>query len=309
MSPPSDTPGPHAPALAAAPPAPRDASRTAVGVALLRAAHQRLDPHPLILDDPVAASLVDAAALDAFVADPARVQSAESRGRRAHVVVRSRFAEDRLAAATARGVRQYVVLGAGLDTFAYRQPPWAAALAVFEVDHPASQHVKRDRLAAASIPAPANLTFVEVDFEAAARPPEGAARLAALLEAGGLRRDLPTLFSCLGVLMYLAADTVDAVFRAVAAFPAGSELVLTFAPPPPPGVDPADWPSPRHRTATAGEPWRTFFTPEALAARLRAVGFSTVEFLDPAAAAARYFRDRPGDLPVPADVTIAAATV
>jgi methyltransferase (TIGR00027 family) len=275
----------------------------------MRAAHQLLDDEPRVLDDPVAPALVDPAALAALRADPARFRTPEALGRRAHVVARSRFAEDRLAAAAARGVAQYVVLGAGLDTFAYRQPAWARGLAVVEVDHPASQADKRARLAAAGVAVPANVAFAAVDLEAAARAPAPARALADALAAHGVRPDAPAFVAWLGVMMYLSAGAVDAVFGAVAAMPAGSEIAFTYAPPPPPGVDPADWPSPGHRSATAGEPWRTFFAADALEARLRAMGYADVEFLDAGAAEARYFRGRRDGLPAPRDATIAAARV
>jgi methyltransferase (TIGR00027 family) len=210
------------------------------------------------------------------------------------------------AAAVERGVAQYVVLGAGLDTFAYRQPAWAHALRIVEVDHPASQAAKRERLEAAGIALPPNVTFAAIDLEEAAAVGERA--LTEALAVHGVRPDEPTFVSWLGVMMYLSAEAVDLVFRTVAAMPGGSELAFTFAPPPPPGVDPADWPSPGHRAATAGEPWRTFFTPEALRARLAGLGFRAVELLDPPAAA-RYFAGRRDGLAAPRDTTIATAVV
>jgi methyltransferase (TIGR00027 family) len=230
-------------------------------------------------------------------------------GRRAHVVARSRFAEDRLAAAVARGVGQYVVLGAGLDTFAYRQPAWALGLTIVEVDHPASQEDKRARLADAGLVVPPNVTYAALDLEAAATRPDPVRAIVDALAGHGVRPDAPTFVSWLGVMMYLSAGAVDAVFGAVAAMPAGSELAFTYAPPPPPGVDPADWPSPRHRTATAGEPWRTFFTADALDTRLRALGYAEVEFLSAAAAESRYFGGRRDGLAAPRDATIGAARV
>ncbi len=288
-----------------APPPEPGPSRTAVGVALQRAAHLLLDDPPPILDDPVAAALVGPEALAALAAAPARFRSPEARARRAHVVARGRFAEDRLRAAVERGTRQYGVLGAGFDTFAYRQPPWAAGVRVVEVDHPASQRAKRARLAAAGIPVPPNVTYAAVDLEAVPT----AAALTDALAAHGVRPDAPAFVGWLGVTMYLSAAAVDAGFRAAAAMPPGSEIAFTFAPPPPPGVDPADWPSPAHRAATAGEPWRTFFTADALAAALRALGFASVDFLGPDEAEARYFRGRRDGLAAPDDVTIGAAVV
>ena len=140
-------------------------SATAAGVALLRALHQRIDAEPRILRDDVSERLLDPRALQWALDHQDRFQTTPSRGLRVHVVVRSRYAEDALAEAAARGTGQFVLLGAGLDTFAYRQPPWGQGLRVFEVDHPASQEQKRRRLAAASVAVPENLTFAPVNFE------------------------------------------------------------------------------------------------------------------------------------------------
>ena len=137
-------------------------SRTAHRVAVRRAAHQIWD-HPRVFEDPVALRIIgpdEAAAIS-----PAKPEETTfERHLRAFVVVRSRYAEEQLAEAVARGVRQYVVLGAGLDTFAYRNP--FPDLKVFEVDHPATQAWKRRLLEAVAIPVPASLTFVAVDFAA-----------------------------------------------------------------------------------------------------------------------------------------------
>src|SRR4051812_31801002 len=135
-------------------------SKTAFRVALRRAAHQVLD-NPKILEDPLALAIVGADA-EALRADPKR-QSRISRAMRAFMAVRSRHAEDGLAVACEGGTRRYVVLGAGLDTFTYRNP--FAGLHVFEVDHPAAQGWKRHRLEAAGIAIPESMTFAPVDFE------------------------------------------------------------------------------------------------------------------------------------------------
>jgi methyltransferase (TIGR00027 family) len=126
---------------------------------------------------------------------------------RAHVLLRSRFTEDQLALAVRAGIGQYVILGAGLDIFAYRQPGWAAGLRIFEVDQPASQQVKRERLAAAGIAEPGNLTFAAIDFETES--------LLDGLPRDGVALDAPTFVSWLGVSMYLTREAVDAVFAAV----------------------------------------------------------------------------------------------
>jgi len=121
----------------------RTASTTALGAARLRAAHLLLDDPPPILDDPLALRLLDPAAAHAIHEHPDRLRTPVSRALRCEVLVRSRYAEDRLADAVGRGVRKYALLGAGLDTFAYRKPAWAADLCILEVDHDASQRDKQ----------------------------------------------------------------------------------------------------------------------------------------------------------------------
>src|ERR1700691_1610025 len=138
-------------------------SRTARRVAIRRAAHQLLD-EPRVLDDPLALRIIGFDAERALRSDP-KEHHAFSRAFRAFMAARSRYAEDELARAVERGVTQYVVLGAGLDTFAYRNPLRSAGLHVFEVDHPATQEWKRARLDDAGIAVPDDMTFAAVDFE------------------------------------------------------------------------------------------------------------------------------------------------
>ena len=272
------------------------ASRTALGTAYLRAAHQLLDGQPHILDDPVALSLLGPTALQRINDTADDYRTPERLALRTHVVLRSRFAEDRLAAAVLRGVTQYVILGAGLDTFALRQPPWAQELKILEVDHPGTQAMKRSHLAAAGLTMPRNADFATIDLEHES------------LSDGLLRyhvaMDEPTFFSWLGVTMYLKEDAIDAVLRSVAAFPELSEIVLTFVTPP------GDSPSLlAQRTASLGEPWLSYFEPDVLEAKLRGAGFSKVEFLTPTEAEARYFGQRPADLPVPKRTNILSAVL
>ena len=240
----------------------RGASRTALGAAALRVIHERLDGTPKVLDDPISARLLGARTLEAILAGGEQARIAESAGLRLHVVLRSRWAEERLKRAVDRGVRQFVTLGAGLDTFAYRQPHWARDLRIFEVDHPASQADKRERLAVAGIETPANLTFAAIDFEHVS--------LGEGLLASGVDVSAPTFFSCLGVLIYLAPEAVDAVFALAACFPAGSEIAFTFG-----GFRS---PAAAARAAELGEPWRTPLDPDVLAPRLRALGFGPIAF-------------------------------
>ena len=275
--------------------APREASRTALGVAALRAAHRVLDAEPWILDDPIAIRLLDPAALPKAM-DEARLQHPAARALRAHVLLRSRVAEERLEAACAEGVAQCVVLGAGLDTFAYRQPTWASVLRIFEVDHPRSQENKRARVRAAGIEAPSNLTHAPIDFERTALD-EG-------LRLAGFDAEKPAFFSWLGVTMYLTRPAVEAVFSFVGGLPKGSRMVLTFAQPEDGGTSRlADM------AASVGEPWITRFTPEELKAELLRAGFGSVHILTPEEAHDRFFQGRSDGLPAPRRASIAYAEV
>lgn len=264
-------------------------SGTAFRVALRRAAHQILDS-PLVLDDPIALRIVGARAERELRASPAGHRLRIARALRAFIVVRSRLAEDALAAAVARGVAQYVVLGAGLDTFAYRNP--FPGLRVFEVDHPATQAWKRVQIADASIGVPASVTYAPVNFEHQT--------LADGLASAGFHRDAPAFFSWLGVTMYLTEAAVMATFGYMASTAPGGGVAFDY------GV-------PRHslsfvgriahdvmanRVAAAGEPFQTFFDPADLASRLAALGFSSVLDWTADDLNARYFKDREDGLHV-----------
>jgi methyltransferase (TIGR00027 family) len=197
---------------------------------------------------------------------------------RLFIAARSRFAEERLAAAVARGVRQYVVLGAGLDTFAQRNP--FEGLRVFEVDHPATQAWKRERLRQAGLPPSASLAYAPVDFERQT--------LAAGLAAAGFQTEAPAVFAWLGVVVYL---TRAAVFDTLAFIAKGANEVL-FDYGEPNAAFPRDH-QPRlaareARLAAMGEPWLTRFEPVELAAQLARLGFDAVEDLGPAEIAARF---------------------
>ena len=270
----------------------RHASRTALGVAALRAAHQTMDGEPKILDDPIAAVLLDddwRPMLEALVREPDIVAL------RSRVLLRSRFAEERMAEAVRRGVCQCVILGAGFDTFAYRQPDWARGLRIFEVDHHATQAEKRRRLQKAGVLMPTNLEFVGIDFETVS--------LRDGLRASSLDFSEPTFFSCLGVLVYLTREAVDAIFALVAGFPVGSEIVFTFS------QQDAAVSSLANKVKLLGEPWRTHFEPDALMQDLRALGFLEISFLTTDEAEQTYFRGRNDGLRAPRNAGIAAAIV
>jgi methyltransferase (TIGR00027 family) len=261
-------------------------SRTAQRVAIRRAAHQLLD-HPRVLDDPLALRIIGSEAAHDLRSNP-KEHHAFARAFRAFMAVRSRYAEDELARAVADGVAQFVVLGAGLDTFAYRNPH--ANLRVFEVDHPATQAWKREQLHAAKISIPESLTFVPIDFEKQT--------LRERLAEAGLNFNAQAFFSWLGVTPYLTREASMATLSLIAGMPRGSGVVFDFA------LDPALLNAGQRealdalakRVASVGEPFQLFFDPVKLQADLRGLGFHRTEFLQGAQINERYFRNRTDDL-------------
>jgi methyltransferase (TIGR00027 family) len=259
-------------------------SRTALATATLRAAHRILDEGTLVVDDPIAIRLLGADAHQKILESKLRYEQPVSLALRSHVVLRSRYTEDRLQEAMARGIRQYILIGAGLDSFALRQPDWAKDLIIIEVDHPATQSAKQARIQSAGIPLPHNLRFVAVDFEQET--------LHDAMRNNGVDTALPTFFSWLGVTMYLTEAAIDAALKGISAFPIGSELVLTFSEPPPSSnsVESAMGAALSQRVADLGEPFISFFKPPQMEAKLRHAGFTTVEFLSADDANERYFQ-------------------
>jgi methyltransferase (TIGR00027 family) len=267
-------------------------SRTAQLVAIRRAAHQLLD-RPKVFDDPLALHIIGQES--ALALQTGKYQSEDPRlslHLRAFYVARSRYAEDELALAVERGVRQYVILGAGLDTFAYRNPYPAGALRVFEVDHPATQAWKRARLEEAGIPLPIDLTFAPVDFEAQS--------LASGLQDAGYDPGQSVFFSWLGVTMYLTTEAVMTTLRFIASTLKGSGVVFDYT------VSPSLLaPDQRlifdalvKRVDWVREPWQMFFDPAELKKDLLAIRFGNVEDLGPAEINARYFEARTDGLRV-----------
>jgi methyltransferase (TIGR00027 family) len=279
----------------------RTASQTALGAARLRAAHLLLDDPPPILGDTLALRLLDPGADRAIRENPDRFGTPAWRTLRCDVVVRSRFAEDRLAEAVRHRVRQYVILGAGMDTFAYRAPAWASDMRIVEVDHLASQLEKQTRLKRARIDMPPNLRYAAADLEAD--------DLVAVLRAAGLDDAQPTFFACLGVLIYLSEDAAGAIFTMTARFPAGSEFVFTFSRPDASTARPPSPGSTAAHMAGVGEPWRTRLEPDALVARLKTAGFGSVSLLFSEDVNERYLAGRNDRLRAPARVVLADAIV
>jgi methyltransferase (TIGR00027 family) len=266
-------------------------SRTALRVALRRAAHQIYDPPPHVLEDPIAVPILG----PEFAADlhktATKLHKPFSAALRAFLVARSRYAEDQLAAAVADGVTQYVLLGAGLDTFAYRNPH--PNLRVFEVDHPATQQWKRDLLQKNAIPIPSTLTFAPVDFEAPAveAPDQDFEResLPTQLERAGFNPHAPTFFAWLGVVPYLTLPAFRATVNFIARSAPGSGLVLDYSQPRAalPFLEQLAWDSLASRVQLAGEPFQLFFTPAEIAAQF--ASFYSIEDLDSNEINARYF--------------------
>jgi methyltransferase (TIGR00027 family) len=260
-------------------------SRSALTVASLRAVHQLLD-EPLVFADPIALPLLGASAEAALRDDPFVLNDPMSRGLRGALVVRSRFVEDELARCVAAGVRQYVLLGAGLDTFAYRNRYGDKGLRVFEVDHPGTQRWKQQLLAEARIGVPPSLAFVPVDFE---RDDLGGA-----LREAGFRADQPACVSWMGVTMYLTADAALRTIGTVAGFAAGSCLCFDYR-------IPAAMLNPIERVisevlgqqiAALGEPWLSTFDPAQLQSQLLELGFSSARSATPDELNLRYFARR-----------------
>jgi methyltransferase (TIGR00027 family) len=267
-------------------------SVTAEAVAIQQALHQTLDMAPKIFDDPISPLLIDPAS-DSYKAIIAYLDSASRSVKspfRAVFIMRSRYTEDCLAESLVRGVRQYVLLGAGLDTFAYRQPAWASALQIFEVDHPASQEWKRERLEFARVKIPSNLTFAPIDFETTSLR-EG-------LVAAGFDVRVTSVLSLLGVTQYLTAEAIESIFGFARSLPQGSEIVFEVIVPNDlmPAGEAAVFSVAAAMSAERGEPWLTRLRPAELLSRLTALGFSQVAHLSPQAANDRYFNRRRDDL-------------
>lgn len=251
-------------------------SRTAFGAAVLRAQHQVLEGGR-IFRDPLALRIIGADT-DSLRGDA----DPTTAGLRRFIAVRSRFAEDSAAASRARGTSQLVVLGAGLDTYAYRAD--ATDLRIFEVDHPATQAWKRRLLADAGIGVPDALTFVPVDFERDS--------LARQLHDGGFDAARRSFFAWLGVVSYLTRPALLATLGYIGRLGGGAEVVFDYTNPPDTVTDPARraaLATINARVASLGEVVHSEFDTQTLHADLAMLGFRTIEDLGPAEIAMRYF--------------------
>ena len=260
-------------------------SITAQRVAMRRAAHQLFD-NPKILEDPIALPILSAEAQELVCAEARKSRGVASSSFRAFLVARSRVAEDELASAIKRGATQYVILGAGLDTFAYRNPYPAEQLRVFEVDHPATQAWKKKRLETGHIAIPESLTFAPVNFETES--------LANGLAAARFDRSKQTCFSWLGVTPYLTRPAMFSTLEFIVGCAKGSSVVFDYARPRASVgfLGRLAFDAMARRVARAGEPFQLFFDTAELERELRGVGFATVEDFGAEELNSRYFQNR-----------------
>jgi len=274
------------------------ASATAVGVAVARGMHRSCDQPPWVLDDPFALPLAGPGWVQIQAASRAGFPLAAVRQGRASIVARSRYAEDRLLGG---GYRQYVILRAGLDSFAWRRAGLIGWLRLFEVDRRASQARKLARVTELDLPVQDGHVFAAVDFEAES--------LRDGLDRAGLDWSQPVFFSCLGVLIYLTAEAIDGTLRTVRECGAGSEIVFSYDVPDAFLDDVAREmvAIEASQVAAAGEPYVTRISPAQAVELVRSAGLEVAEHLTPPALYDRYFAGRSDGLrPSAAERLIAA---
>jgi methyltransferase (TIGR00027 family) len=269
-------------------------------VALWRAMHVQVDPPPHVLEDEIGLRL--AAPDDGWRRRPDMDPHATSRFR-ASIVARARYLEDLVVEQVGHGVRQYVILGAGLDTFAQRRPEIASRLRVFEVDPPGPQAWKRQRLIELGFGIPEWLRFVPVDFEA------GGTWLERLAAAGFDARQ-PAVVSSTGVSLYLTKDAIAVTLRQIAALALGTTFAMTYIlpleladPEERPGYEAAE-----RGARAAGTPFLSFFTPPEMLALAREAGFREVRRVSAADLTQRYFAKRSDGLRPGSEELLVAST-
>jgi methyltransferase (TIGR00027 family) len=283
-------------------------SQTALTAAAARAAHLIVDREPVIFADDLAATLLGEQAEEFISYHRLHGTHLVLSSARAQVVCRSRFTEDHLAACVGDGVSQYVILGAGLDSFAYRTARTTDGPdRIFEVDHPGTQDWKREHLAAAGIGEPDRVSFVPADFERDS--------LAGRLGQAGFDPARPALVSWLGVTMYLTGAAISQTLAGIGGFAPGTQLITDYMLPPglrdEAGATYAGLVAPA--AAERGEPWLTFLAPGGMTALLEGHGFGAVEHVRqrdsiPAALWDRTDSLRPAALSVLARATVMPPT-
>jgi methyltransferase (TIGR00027 family) len=276
-------------------------SRTAVLTAVARVL-QRTEPRPWVMDDHLALGLAGPEGQALLARLRAEVPRTHLLAFSRWICVRARYAEDVVEQAAGGGLGQYVILGAGLDSFAYRRADLLDRLRVFEVDHPATQEWKRRRLTAIGVALPAGLVFAPVDFERQTLR-EG-------LERAGFDFGLPAIFSWIGVTMYLTLDAIHGTLVTVARCAAGSRLVLTYNQPPTAltGATAQIAATFAGLAAELGEPFVSRFTQAEIARLLHGHGFGDITDFGPDEARAAYFQGR-ADVEIAGAQRLAAATL
>ena len=272
---------------------------TAVRTALWRALHVELDAAPHVIDDTVGLRLANP---DTDWRSRGDMHPAGTRSFRASIVARARYLDDLVSERTAAGVDQYVVLGAGLDTFAQRHPE--VATRIYEVDQPGTQDWKSRRLTEIGYPPNENLQFVPVDFEG------GESWLDALAD-NGFDRARPAVMSSTGVSMYLTREATEVTLRQIATLARGSVLAMTYMLPLD-LVDPSERAMQENVEAAAvgsGTPFISHYSPDEMADMCRAAGFSAVTHVGPDELTRRYFADRTDELRVPSAEQLILGTV
>jgi methyltransferase (TIGR00027 family) len=272
---------------------------TAVRTALWRALHVELDEAPPVLDDTIGLQLADP---DPDWRSRGDMHPDGTRAFRASIVARARYLDDLVIDRAARGISQYVILGAGLDSFAQRHPD--VAVRIFEVDQPGTQDWKRRRLTEIGYPPGENLQFVPVDFERGEAFPDA-------LRNNGFDAGRPAVLSSMGVSMYLTKEATETTLRQVAALAGGSVLAMTFMLPVD-LVDAAERPmqeSVEAAAAASGTPFISHYAPEEVVEMCRAAGFSAARHVSPEDLTARYFAQRTDGLRPPTAEQLIVATV
>jgi methyltransferase (TIGR00027 family) len=258
-------------------------SRTAFSAAGHRALHQTADK-PVLFKDPWAFPILGPPPAEPLDPEKLAQHAANTASMRALIVARSLLAEGTLAAAVADGVDQYVLLGAGLDTFAYRNP--YPSVRVFEVDYEATGRWKQAQLTAAGVAIPANVTYAAINFETET--------LAEALARAGFDLARPAVFAWLGVIPYLTREAIETTLKAVGSLAKGTQIIFDYGEPRetlPAAVQERMKERMAH-LAAIGEPWLSFFAPDDMAALLTTAGFTEIEDLAGAQINARWYADR-----------------
>jgi methyltransferase (TIGR00027 family) len=274
---------------------------TAVRVALWRALHVEVDAPPQVFTDEIGLRLADP---EESWRDQPDMHPQWTSGFRASIIARARFVEDLVEQQAARGVSQYVILGAGLDTFAQRKREIASHMRIFEIDRPGPQEWKRRRLIELGFGIPDWLRFVPVDFEAGAKWFNE-------LTSAGFDPKQPAIFASTGVSIYLTRDAIAAMLRQIAALPSGPTLAMTY-------LLPLELAAADERVAyefamkgarAAGTPFISFFTPEEMLLLAQDAGFKKGHCISAANLTQRYFADRTDRLrPASAEELLVATT-